>query len=517
MKIPSRTSLVPNVNLIASCQLTALVILAGSLHAQQLTPVWQHLVTDPASPLPILRDRTVDSETFRADEFDGSFAMDSLAGLKRFDANRLLLGIRENGIIESDPNLSAEERAWAEFYPDRSLVWINPTNGAPMGLALVVGLHPVALDSDFHGSPDQYWWSFDVSEDGYIYTGYKNKLLRYGPDGMGGIDPNPRIVYTHPSASAHGNWQSWSWPKIRVRGSGANTVILAGGNTSASGNLRLSTSDGQSFQAGSWLASGAQGGGGGGASSLIPSRDPGASANVEWVFAASYPGNDKGAATSFYRFSAQPPFHDPEQNFVLSPGFNAQGDPAAESIRYRAQFIGDVDAHPDLDYVVAYSAPSWNSGLVVGAPRPGWLALHDIRTGGFISSHQLEVTEEDELLPDDLAALYQSTIGYVTIYKPETGPTEVLWASPIYGYGRYTISGSSLNPARITRVSLTEGKVTVTWKGDARGYQLQRSATLAPASWSNVGEAVSGDGSNGTAIDAQPFPGKGFYRVVTLF
>ncbi len=89
--------------------------------------------------------------------------MDSMGALKRYDANRLLLGIRENGIDESAPgaNLSL-----AAQYPDRSLIWINPTNGAAMGIALNIGLHPVQLDPDFlaaGGSIEQYWWTYTVS------------------------------------------------------------------------------------------------------------------------------------------------------------------------------------------------------------------------------------------------------------------------------------------------------------------------------------------------------------------
>src|SRR5207249_9574783 len=76
---------------------------------------------------------------------DGHWPMDTLAALKRYDANRLILGIRENGIDETQ----VHNTNLANAYPDRSLIWINPTNGAPMGIALNIGLYPVPLDADF--------------------------------------------------------------------------------------------------------------------------------------------------------------------------------------------------------------------------------------------------------------------------------------------------------------------------------------------------------------------------------
>lgn len=69
-------------------------------------------------------------------------------------ATRLLLGVRENGINESDPALSAADKALAAQYPDRSIIWINPTNGAPMGVAHKVPVFPAELAPDAQGSPN---------------------------------------------------------------------------------------------------------------------------------------------------------------------------------------------------------------------------------------------------------------------------------------------------------------------------------------------------------------------------
>ena len=62
-------------------------------------------------------------------------------------------GLSQHGIAEG---AAGANLALAAQYPDRSLIWINPTNGAPLGLALTIGLHPVPLDADFlaaGGSP----------------------------------------------------------------------------------------------------------------------------------------------------------------------------------------------------------------------------------------------------------------------------------------------------------------------------------------------------------------------------
>ena len=102
----------------------------------------------------------------------------SIGPMRRYDANRLLIGVRENGIDET----VAHNTNLANAYPDRSLIWINPTNGQPMGLALTMGLFPVPLDTNIvavGGVPGSYYWSFDVSEDGYVYSGYKNQIIRY--------------------------------------------------------------------------------------------------------------------------------------------------------------------------------------------------------------------------------------------------------------------------------------------------------------------------------------------------
>ena len=106
-----------------------LVLACISSSVADFEVVFEHLITDENSPLPILKAQT---DIPAEETFDGSFAMDSYGGLERYDGNRLLLGIRENGINETD---AGHDSALAAQYPDRSLIWIDQTTGAPMGIA----------------------------------------------------------------------------------------------------------------------------------------------------------------------------------------------------------------------------------------------------------------------------------------------------------------------------------------------------------------------------------------------
>src|SRR5215472_19228475 len=88
----------------STCLCLCLALLAfglpsNSTFGQAITPVWEYLINKLPSPLPILTNSTptnTDNEIG-----DGHWPMDTLSALKRYDANRLLLGIRENGIDES--------------------------------------------------------------------------------------------------------------------------------------------------------------------------------------------------------------------------------------------------------------------------------------------------------------------------------------------------------------------------------------------------------------------------------
>src|SRR5215475_2257533 len=80
---------------------------------QVVTPVCvQHLNglvnTDPTNQLPVLRKNFCGSENN-----NGQSTMVSLGKMLRYDATRFLLMVRENGINETDPNLSSADKALA--------------------------------------------------------------------------------------------------------------------------------------------------------------------------------------------------------------------------------------------------------------------------------------------------------------------------------------------------------------------------------------------------------------------
>jgi hypothetical protein len=478
---------------------------AGTVRAQQLKPTWEYLINGPGSPIPVLTN-ALNGWTSDNDAGDGKSLLDSLGALQRYDANRLLLGIRENGIDES--NASDAQKALAAQYPDRCLIWINPTNGAPMGVALNIGLAPVPLDADFvaaGGLPDQYWWTYAASSDGFVYTGYKNKILRYKPDGKGGIDPTPQVVFTlkESDLSAPGIdptlWPGWRWKSIRVIGTGASTKLLVETSASNRGAFLLNTTDGNSFTAGSWLNLG------GGISTPVPSSDP-AAPNDLWVYAGIYPGNSNGTDSSYSRHIASPPFTD---NFVTDSSFIAGADTTSTNdVRYRADFIGDVDANAAVPYLVTYSTPSWNSRAVnIPQPRTGWLAL-TAPDGTFVSARELNVTEDAELLATDQTSSFQGTIGFVQLNKLPDGTLEALWSGTIYGYGRYLVqtTGPSLS------ISLSGKVATVSWGADANGYTLETAASLSGTpNWSTVG--VIGQGNLTSSYTLPSAPAVQFYRL----
>jgi hypothetical protein len=496
--------------------LLAFASAAGMARAVIPVPVWEHLINHPNPPVPPMTNYV--NDVTDSDFGDGHSVLDTIGPLKRYDATRLLLGIRENGVNETAPNLTAAQLWVSTNYPDRSLIWINPTNGQPMGIALRMGLYPVALDNDFiteainAGTTDytnQYYWSFDVSSDGHIYSGYKDKILRYDPDGSGGISPTPHVVFTlHSTNTVHGNLYTTagSFPIIRVRGAGVNTVILAGGMSSTRGAYRLATTNGTDFFQTSWLPSGWGNCGSGAFSAVIPSPDPNASPGEEWVFGGWFPGSSSGSDSKFARMATTAPYLDPDNNFANSGGFNVGSDPGSDSPKYTGLFTGAVGASSNLNYVVAYSTPSWNSGSVNGGTfSPGWLAVLDITTGNFISSYKLNVRESDALLTSDGTAKWEGTYGWVDLHDLGNGQVECIWSSGLYGYGRYLM----VPYLKITDFQYSSSLVQITFLGDGNG-QLQRTTSLNPANWQDVGvPSVSG----GMLYDFNPPVGQCFYRV----
>ena len=283
--------------------LGGLLLAAQSSQAWVIKPVWENFVqTNTVAgsnfvywTLPILSN-TWNNLSRTNTRLDGLDTQPALGSLKRYDANRMLLAISENGIAESVDlsTTNAGLYALSQAYPDRSLIWINPTNGNPMGLALTVGLRPVqpsewytnfqyVTTSNAPTAGNQtdgpnfkvpiytnllvnHYFDFGVSDDGFVYTGYKNKLLRYRPDGSGGLLPTPelcsemgittRCIETNFPApgtlicdtngvvgtgTPYRRWNSMAglFACVNVRGSGSNTIVTAGGRGSINQQLNV--------------------------------------------------------------------------------------------------------------------------------------------------------------------------------------------------------------------------------------------------------------------------------------
>ena len=422
--------------------------IAGVLtcQGQSITPLWENLISQPNPSISILQGNALPS--LEDDVFDGSSLADSYSGFKRYDADRLLLAIRENGINESDPTHDSD---LASAYPDRSLIWIDPTNGASLGVAVEVGHNPVELDGDFlsaGGTALDFYFSFGVSEDGVVFVGYKNKILRYSPDGANGFSA-PTVAYTRANDES-ANWHQWRWDNFRVSGSGSDTVILAGGKTwrPNQGYYRLETSDGLTFDhvgdPSTVTIPNGFGNASGGASRIVDAIDPEFPGDV-WIYVSSYPGSSRGDDSTFYRFVGFPPF---DETFTKDATFNAVKNGNAPLTAYRTEFITDIATRSDLDFLVTYSTPSWNSRAIEREMRsPGWLAVHG-HDGTVRSVYHLDVTEDDEVVPDDNGtpnrAPATALLGSVEINlspPQEDGSIdiELLWYSGIYGFGRYNI------------------------------------------------------------------------------
>ena len=408
---------------------------ASPAHAQDppiFHTVYEFLAGAQDAPLPILKRFAVSSAS--GDTSNGSSTMDSYGGFVRYDASRLLLGIRENGINEADPEHDAE---LAAKYPDRSLIWIDARSGIPAGVALVFGVNPTLPEgAQVVSGTGGYYFNFDAADDGVIYIGYRNLILRYAPNGDGTFAA-PTVAYTHEDDGSD-QYNNWRWETIRARGAGAETRLSAGGKTwrSRQQTYILKTEDGVAYELDGFA--GFQGG----SSHVVPSGFAGED-GVEWMFGSVYPGSDSGLGTGIRKGYRDLEF---DVDFILE-NFPAEED--FDGGEYTPRFVSDVDVHPGLPAVVSYSTPSWNTQAVLGGDyRPGWIAVHDY-DGFLLHAHKLDITEEAESISEYQSAQWHGTLGMVSVnVLPGMAPgtAEILWYGGIYGYGRY-LYGTTEDPS----------------------------------------------------------------------
>src|SRR5947208_2265264 len=138
---------------------------AATSVAQVITPVWVEHVNgvvnvDPTNQLPTLVKAGGNGTNVFS--FDGTDVMDSYAKFLKYDDDHYLLGIRENGINEGDPNLPQQLKDRAAAYPDRSIIWIDAHTGQPLGIALKTEVFPASLAASSQ-SATHAWWKWGIS------------------------------------------------------------------------------------------------------------------------------------------------------------------------------------------------------------------------------------------------------------------------------------------------------------------------------------------------------------------
>ncbi len=498
--------------------------------APEIQPVWEWSLNNASeSPLPILK---ADSINHVDDEsWDGSAGMDSYGGLVRYNDSWLLLAIRENGVDETSDEFNS---AIADAYPDRSLIWINHETGEPNGVALHIGIVPVALDSDFleaGGSSLDYYFTFDVTDYGSILVGYKNMILEYEVVAPVTSTPDlpefgvPKIIYRQPDDGSP-FWPEWRWASIQSQGSRSDLKIIATGKTwrPGMGPIYIETSNGETFTASWSLENGFEAASGGVSLPYLGMLD--GQRIGQWVFATTYPGaNDGLSETSVLRYLLTTSFGGGWE-LLETTAIELTGIPSNENQpAYQPQFLTEVALPETLqgisNWIVTYSTPSYNSSLLdLESPTPGWLALHPRDGGAALATHLIPVNESMELIPaeDHPAALFHSTHGTLrTSIPPRAKPDtfEILWSSGIYGYGRYLVG--ELEPPivapEIFGIGFNQRGIIVYWDPEVGGrFQLQRTISLSDPDWQNVGVPT----ISNRVIDRDPLQSAAFYRVLLV-
>ncbi len=518
----------------------ALGLAGQSTFAQEVTVKWvQHINGNSgvaaADLLPILKKAGAPNIGLV-----GRDTVDAYSQLIRYDANRLLLGIRENGINEDDAGLSAADRALSEAYPDRSLVWLDAATARPMGVAWKESLNPAAtigIDVTAEGSGSQgaaayVWWRVGI-DDGpegqrALYSAFRHLILRYAPKAGGGWETTPTVAYEEQvrgvgdGLSSGDGFASWRLRDFHVRGAGVNTTLFAGGGTWRAGHHPqvLKTVNGLTFAP----------------VGRVDNRDNGARRNdyalggltsfpveltstygdgskISVVFAGHFPGTGWPARPNRYTlnpnnptptaaYNAQPNvglYQRNETSFGGLPAFaweaagqgNLPIDHAVDGVtRYDGNWNFALQTDPALDYIVAYSGPSWNNQFG-DIKKPAWLAVH--RLDGSIasgtSSVKLPFTEVDEVIES------YGVTGHDYLYDPwidvtpdpaVPGKAEVLVSFGNTGFGAFTIQNvaaslvSSPASKTVTAGASTEVSLVASVTGSPNSFQWYRDGVALP-------------------------------------
>lgn len=451
-----------------------MLVQAGFSENYTLKKVWEYLATQPSANHPwhvakIANDWPHETEA----------EMDFYSTLIRYDENRLLLFLIENGINEA--NATEDQMAIAEKFPDRSLLWINPNDGSFMGVALVVGLHP-SENSEYYiqkvtgTHPDgptsdrswqliEPWPQVAVDGDGFLYVTDKHKLLRYKSDGNNGFT-GPEVVFTYPEQDPPAwlaemlgqeitdlHYRAWNMHSINVKGSGNNKVMTTTARYwIAGGGIIYYTSDdgGASWTIQTYLGQNNSPTGTGGTTSQpidVPEY------NEEWVFGTGFPGSANRLWFGV-RYAGSDGFFDVMPGDLFAPAVDEADVPDTQ--KYMAWEMIDAAAVDTIPYIAVLTLPKWQSRESADyIDATAWVALHSIQLdpnqdgveGDLLSTYQINVTEKDELPTDNPEwdnwdAAYLASI---KMYKNPDGYTEILWTQGTTGFGRLVVGDVDVN------------------------------------------------------------------------
>ncbi|MBN2325582.1 MAG: hypothetical protein JXR73_00410 [Candidatus Omnitrophica bacterium] len=464
--------------------IVSVIASAGMSQDYAIKKVWEFLPTQENPAHPWLK-----AQSGTNSEHDGANTMDFSSTLIRYDENRLMLFLLENGIDEA--NASDADKAVAEQYPDRSILWIDPDTGASMGVALTIGLQPTP-DSEYYiqkctgTHPDgptsdrswqliEQWPQIGVDGDGYLYYGDKHKILRYLPDGNGGFT-GPEIVFRYPeqdppvwAVSEELHYRAWCIRSLNVKGSGDNKVMTTAARFWIDGGgIIYYTSDdgGASWTMQTHRGQDQRGGIGTGGAATLPVIDE--NMGEEWIFGNGFPGSDD----RLYRFIRPA---DTTEDFQqdIAELWDPTEDPAeiSDVEKYKKWNMIDVAAADGAPYIAVLTLPKWQSRNPPESnpeweEATAWVALHSISLdpnddfieGDFLSSYQIAYREKDELQgvagdEDNWDAAYLATINMSVPDGYPEGAAEILWSGGVSGFGRLVVGDVEI-PTHVNEWSL---------------------------------------------------------------
>jgi hypothetical protein len=506
--------------------LTKTLVLLGATATvavgQVITPVWVQRIApwgtegngsnstvlinvNPANQFPILAG----SRPEPSNNEDGSEIQPVFIRLQRYDANRLLLFVTENGINETDPGITPEQIATAAAFPDKSIHWIDAATGKHLGLAFAEAAHPAmncippynvqdpatGAQNPAYDPVFTFYWQpmLDEGPPGQraLYSGINHVILRYAPlaDGSGWTNV-PTIAYeenvpgigdglTDASGGSSGdNAQRWRWRNFRVMGSGTNTTIIGGGGTWRPGmhTQILVTTNGLTFYPRGRVDDRSGGirndysGGGMGSRVVKYGTDP-AHPNVEVYYQGHYPA---------YAYNSETP-----ERFVSDPDRPYEGQPNV--IAYNQQpWVAMFEPTPgisntlsgvtnnlpafqweeagknglpidhNVDGVTRYDG-GWSTHVdasgdldyIVSYSTPSWNNATPVRKHAWVAVHRL-----DGSIPGGQGYAYQIPLTESDVRVPGNGGDGLVGNEACYN-GRVEVNPDKTAPANLKKAEIT--------------------------------------------------------------